>query len=124
MTLANVMDAVYRQRRRNEAFGLSGDVVDIIATKQYADRFHKMLERNVRAESAMPKIIKWTESTCSVVGADVRRYTSDHIGWPLCEVSVLIPTGYRAIFAVPDYHAMTYFDLTTMKTRKFPKAKK
>lgn len=118
-----VREQIYRQWRINQALGLAGNCVDILATKQYADIFHKMLERETRANCAIPQVVRWHESAMPVLGMDCRTYKSEQMSFPKCDVNVLIPKGYRRIFAIPDYQSETYFCFLQRKARNFPKAK-
>lgn len=114
-----IFQKIYEQFRRNQANGSHGGV-DIIATPKYADEFHALLERQAKASSACPAIIKWSEEL--VLGMTCRTYSSQDIMFPRCEVHCCITTDYQDIFAIPDYQSGTYFCLLTEESRPFPKA--
>lgn len=127
-TINDIAEAIYRQWRVNRSRNEHNQVVEIIADKKHADKFHAMLKRWALTSSGFPRLVKWFEHEVPLLGMQSRQYVGEH--GPLLgiidglDLRVIIAEGYDCIFAIPDYHAMTYFDLTTMKTRKFPKAKK
>lgn len=121
----DIVEAIYRQWRVNRSRNKSSMVVEVIADKRHADKFHAMLERWARS-GGFPRPIKWIECEVKLLGMPYRQYLSEH--GPLLGIAdgldlrVIIAEDYKCIFAIPDYQKMTYFDLTTMKMRKFPKA--
>lgn len=116
-----LLDAIYKQWRLLEADGRD-PIVDIIASKQYADQFHAFLEGYVNSQIAMPIVIKWTEVYYKVIGMDCRQYSEEMMLFPECKINVLIPRSNRfgEMFSVMFYSLNGHYDAITMRECPFP----
>lgn len=118
-----ICEQIYRQHRINQATG-KRPIVDVLATDQYADMFHAMLQEEANSNYAVPVIVRWEEGDIQMLDMKYRKYERGTLIFPVAEVNVCIPNprpNFEHIFAVPNYEAMTYFDFLTNETRPMPK---
>lgn len=118
-TFHQICQKIYEQYRRNQA-QVRGPQVDVLATLQHADRLHQMIQDSVAAHAAIPIPVKYDEKHITLIGMDCRHYECGVLIFPRCELNVCIATGYKSIFAIPDYEALTYFCLLRGKSFPFP----